>query len=101
MNPDVALLHLARALPWVDDTRVVIGGGSAGGWMTLLLAAETFPLAGAAPDVPPVNWGYNGAYFFKQLDKAGPSGASAARVPAAVCRGNAAQALPGGLRREL
>ena len=49
---------------------VIITGGSAGGWMTLMLAAETFPLAGAAPDVPPVNWGYNGAYFFKQLDKA-------------------------------
>jgi len=81
-NPDIALLHLARALPWVDDSRVVIGGGSAGGWMTLLLAAETFPLAGAAPDVPPMNWGYNGAYFFKQLDIAGPAGGSAAKVPA-------------------
>jgi hypothetical protein len=81
-NPDVALLHLARALPWVDDARVMIGGGSAGGWMTLMLAAETFPLAGAAPDVPPVNWGYNGAYFYKQLEKIGPEGASAAKVPA-------------------
>ena len=56
---------MARALPWVDDTRVVIGGGSAGGWMTLLLAAETFPLAGAAPDVPPVNWGYNARLFLQ------------------------------------
>jgi len=61
---------------------VVIGGESAGGWMTLLLAAETFPLAGAAPDVPPMNWGYNAAYFFKQLDKAGPKGGSAPKVPA-------------------
>ena len=34
--------------------------------MTLLLAAETFPLAGAAPDVPPVNWGYNAAYFVQR-----------------------------------
>jgi hypothetical protein len=82
MNPDVALLHLARTFPWVDDARVLIGGGSAGGWTTLLLAGETFPLAGAAPDVPPVNWAYNGAYFFKQLDNAGPSGGSAAKVPA-------------------
>jgi hypothetical protein len=82
MNPDVALLHLARSLPWVDDARVVVGGGSAGGWMTLMLAGETFPLAGAAPDVPPVNWGYNGAYFFKQLDKAGPTGGSPAKIPA-------------------
>jgi hypothetical protein len=81
-NPDIALLHLVRSLPWVDDSRVVIGGGSAGGWMTLLLAAETFPLAGAAADVPPVNWGYNAAYFFKQLDKSGPNGGSVAKVPA-------------------
>jgi hypothetical protein len=66
----------------VDDARVLIGGGSAGGWMTLLLAGETFPLAGAAPDVPPVNWGYNGAYFFKQLDMAGPAGSSPAKIPA-------------------
>lgn len=65
-SPDIALLHMARALPFVDDAHVVIGGGSAGGYMTLMLAAETFPLAAAAPDVPPVNWGYNAAYFFKQ-----------------------------------
>jgi hypothetical protein len=68
-NPDIALLHIARAFPFVDDTKVVIGGGSAGGYMALMLAAETFPLAGAAADVPPVNWGYNGAYFFTQYDK--------------------------------
>ena len=65
-NPDIALLHIARSLPFVDDTRVVIGGGSAGGYLTLMLAAETFPLAGAAADVPPVNWGYNAAYFLQQ-----------------------------------
>jgi hypothetical protein len=68
-NPDIALLHVARALPFVDDAKVVIGGGSAGGYMALMLAAETFPLAGAAADVPPVNWGYTGAYFFTQYDK--------------------------------
>ncbi len=67
-NPDAALLHIARALPFVDDSRVVIGGGSAGGYMTLMLAAETFPLAGAAADVPPVNWGYNAAFFLQTKD---------------------------------
>jgi Prolyl oligopeptidase family len=81
-NPDIARLHMARALPFVDDSRVVIGGGSAGGYMTLMLAAETFPLAGAAPDVPPVNWGYNAAYFFKQKNLIGPAtGQFAPRVP--------------------
>jgi len=68
-NPDTALLHIARSLPFVDDTKVMIGGGSAGGYITLMLAAETFPLAGAAPDVPPMNWGYTGAYFFNQYDQ--------------------------------
>ena len=82
VNPDIALLHLTRALPFVDDSRVMITGGSAGGWMTLMLAAETFPLAGAAPDVPPVNWGYNGAYFFKQLDKAAPKTGGTPGLPA-------------------
>ena len=65
-NPDIALLHTARSLPFIDDARVVIGGGSAGGYLTLMLAAETFPLSGAAADVPPVNWGYNAAYFLQR-----------------------------------
>jgi hypothetical protein len=82
VNPDIALLHITRSLPFVDDAHVIIAGGSAGGWMTLMLAAETFPLAGAAPDVPPVNWGYNGAYFFKQLDKAAPKTGGAPGLPA-------------------
>lgn len=65
-NPDVTLLHIARGLPMVDAGRVIVGGGSAGGYMTLMLAAETFPLAGAAADVPPVNWGYNAEYFLQR-----------------------------------
>jgi hypothetical protein len=82
VNPDVALLHIARVLSFVDDSRVLVGGGSAGGWMTLMLAGETFPLAGVTPDVPPVNWGYNGAYFFKQIEKAAPKTGGVARLPA-------------------
>ena len=87
VNPDVALLHIIRALPFVDDSRVVITGGSAGGWMTLMLAAETFPLAGAIADVPPVNWGYNGAYFFKQRDKATLSAGGLTALPAFLAVG--------------
>jgi len=91
MNPDVALLHFARRMPWIDDRRVAIAGGSAGGWMTLLLAAETFPLTAAIPDVPPVNWGYNAAYFYTQLDKAGPGKESkgAPRIPVLFSVGTA------------
>jgi hypothetical protein len=75
-NADVALLHIVRALPFVDDARVVVVGASAGGWMALMLAAETFPLAGVAPDVAPMNWGYNAAYLLRQKDAITP------RVPA-------------------
>lgn len=77
-NCDAALLHIARSLPFVDDARVMIGGGSAGGTMTLMLAAETFPLAGAAPDVPSMNLGYNAAFYLKQksrLDSTTPAAA--------------------------
>jgi len=80
INPDAALLHIVRSLPFVDDARVVIGGGSAGGYMTLMLAAETFPLSGAAADVPPVNWGYNAA-FFLQRKKWPAGGDAAAKIP--------------------
>lgn len=83
VNPDAALLHIARSLPFVDDARVVIAGGSAGGYITLMLAAETFPLAGAAPDVPPINWGYNAAYFLqRERQPAGaPTDPNAPKVP--------------------
>ena len=89
VNPDVALLHMVRALPFVDDARVLVGGGSAGGYTTLLVAAETFPLAGAAPDVPPVNWGYNAAFLFDQADKTGPKpGTASPRLPVTFAVGS-------------
>lgn len=82
VNPDVALMHMVRSLPFIDDAKVLIAGGSAGGYMTLMLAAETFPIAIAMPDVPPVNWGYNAAYFFKQKDIIAPGkGETIGKVP--------------------
>lgn len=87
-NLDIALLHAARALPFVDDSRVFIHGGSAGGYTALMLAAETFPLNGVCPYVPPLNWGYNAAYFFHNRDAArrttGEGGMPAMPVLAAV-----------------
>ena len=82
-NLDVALLHAARALPCVDDAKVMIQGGSAGGYMTLMLAAESFPLISATPMVPPVNWGYNAAYFLhnKALATAIPPGGKTPTLP--------------------
>lgn len=80
---DIALLHAARALPFVDDSRVMIQGGSAGGYTTLMLEAESFPLVCAIPLVPPVNWGYNAAYMFhnRRYSTAEPKGAGHPAMP--------------------
>jgi pimeloyl-ACP methyl ester carboxylesterase len=82
-NLDVAILHRVRALPFVDDAKVQILGGSAGGYMALLLAAETFPLSCCASDVPPVNLGYNMAYFThnQALAAAQPEGQDHPNMP--------------------
>jgi hypothetical protein len=82
-NLDVALLHATRALPCVDDAKVMIQGGSAGGYMTLMLTAESFPLVCATPMVPPVNWGYNAAYFLHNsaLARAIPPGGKDPTLP--------------------
>lgn len=62
-NLDAAILHAARRLPFIDPLHVSIQGGSAGGWMTLLLAADAFPLVSIMPDVPLIHFGYNIAYL--------------------------------------
>lgn len=70
-NFEWAMMHAERRLPFVDDGRVFVRGGSAGGYMTLMVASETFPLLGASPDVPPTNWAYNAAFIGKNKAIAG------------------------------
>ncbi|MBM3493806.1 MAG: hypothetical protein FJX72_05720 [Armatimonadetes bacterium] len=82
VHVDRAILHAVRALPFVDARRVSIQGGSAGGWMTLMLAADAFPLVWVAPDVPPIHWGYNAAYIGENQKLAGPApGSDQPRMP--------------------
>lgn len=69
LRMDEALLRTARALPFVDDARVALTGGSAGGWMTLMLSAATFPLAGAFPVCPPINLPYLTATWRYNVDE--------------------------------
>jgi len=92
VNLDRAILHAARALPFVDPLRVSIQGGSAGGWMTLMLAADAFPLVWAMPDVPPIHWGYNAAYIGEQQRlAAAPEGTTTPRMPVLLAVGGIAE----------
>ncbi len=63
VNLDTAILHAVRRLSFIDPLKVSIQGGSAGGWMTLLLTADTFPLVCSMPDVPLIHFGYNIDYL--------------------------------------
>jgi len=82
VNLDRAILHAARALPFVDARRVFVQGGSAGGWMALMLGTDAFPLVCVMADVPPIHWGYNAAYIGEQQHLAGPpEGSDKPRMP--------------------
>ena len=99
-NLDVSFLHGLRLAPFVDDAHVFVIGGSAGGYMTLMLAAETFPLAGAMPEVPIVNLGYTVAYWLGNHDvaKAPDVDGGPPRMPylaSLITLGNEARALYG------
>jgi hypothetical protein len=62
-NTDYVLAHLIRGHTWIDPTKIVYAGGSAGGYAALLVAAEAFPAAAAVPNAPPVNLGYQAAHL--------------------------------------
>jgi hypothetical protein len=62
-NTDYVLAHLARGAHFIDPTAIVYGGGSAGGYATLMVLAEAFPAVTGTALGPPVNLGYQAAYF--------------------------------------
>lgn len=66
---EVVFGHLLRSMSFVDPTRVVYVGGSAGGYSALMAAAETFPCAAAVPSVPPTNLAYMSALTEWNLDQ--------------------------------
>lgn len=69
-NLDLVLLHLVRAIQGVDVARLVLHGGSAGGYTALLLAAETFPAAATTVNAPVVNLCYEAAFAVKNRARA-------------------------------
>jgi len=86
VNLNLALVQAGRQLPFADGQRIALVGGSAGGYVTLMVASEAFPLAAAAPLAPLVSLPYNIAYFACNL--------GAARCGAKSATGEDASAVP-------
>ena len=63
LNLSNALIQWVRRLPFVDRTRLFVAGGSAGGYMALMMGAHNFPVNAILADFPVVNWAYNINYF--------------------------------------
>ena len=59
----IALTQWSRRQSCADRSRFVIGGGSAGGYMTLAMGSEFFPIAALVSDLPCVNWAYGCNYL--------------------------------------
>jgi hypothetical protein len=86
INFNIALAQAGRAMPFVDGQRIALTGGSAGGYVTLMVASEVFPVTALVPLAPIVNLSYNIAHLDKN---AGPAecgekdgqGRDASRVP--------------------
>ncbi len=58
-----AINQWARRLPFIDRTHMHIYGGSAGGYMTLAMSAECFPVSSAFSGMPLFNLAYNVNYL--------------------------------------
>lgn len=58
-----AMIQWVRRQPFIDRSRLHIEGGSAGGYLTLAMSSEMFPVTSAVAEAPVVNWSYNLAYF--------------------------------------
>lgn len=86
INFNLALLHASRQMPFVDAGRIGLVGASAGGYVTLMVASEAFPVAAAAALAPIVSVPYEVGYFANNIEAANcgakdDKGKDASRVP--------------------
>ena len=62
-NQARAIAQWARRLPFIDRTHLHIDGGSQGGYVSLAVSADLFPVTSTTSDCPVANWAYNLNYF--------------------------------------
>ncbi len=71
INFSKAMIQWARRLPFVDRSKFVLGGSSGGGYMTLAMGAEFFPLGALVSNLPCPNWIYGTNYLLKNQESSG------------------------------
>jgi len=71
INFSKAMIQWARRLPFVDRTKMIFGGVSGGGYMTLAMGAEFFPVGALVSDAPCPNWIYGTNYLLKNQESSG------------------------------
>lgn len=59
-----SIIQWARRLPFVDRTHLHTVGGSAGGYLSLAMSAEFFPVSSTFAGQPLFNWAYNINYIY-------------------------------------
>ena len=62
-NQARAIIQWVRRCPFIDKMRLHLDGGSQGGYMSLAMSADMFPVTSATADAPVANWAYNLNYF--------------------------------------
>jgi hypothetical protein len=65
VNHSVAMARMPRRLPFVDQDRVVLFGGSAGGYHALMASSFVFPVTAVFAAVPPLNLKFNINWLLK------------------------------------
>jgi hypothetical protein len=71
INFSKAMIQWARRLPFVDRSKFILGGSSGGGYMTLAMGAEFFPLGALVSNLPCPNWIYGTNYLLKNQESSG------------------------------
>ena len=70
-NFNIAMIQWTRRLSMVDRTKMIFGGVSGGGYMTLAMGSEFFPIAALVSDLPCVNWDYGCNYLLANQKSSG------------------------------
>ncbi len=71
INFSKAMIQWARRLPFADRAKMIFGGVSGGGYMTLAMGAEFFPLGALVSDLPCPNWIYGMNYLLDNQESSG------------------------------